>query len=96
MKWMSGLKGFALSLTVLLAACGEVEDARRFAFDKFVANNRVGSGPDYWLVKYNAFAQYERIALVFGFVEDFGFCQEVADLYMRKYPMDKYSCEKAN
>jgi len=96
MKWMRGFKALAIALAALLSSCGEAGDARRFAFEKFIANNRVGSAPDYWLVKYNALAQYERVALVFGFIEDFAFCQEVAELYMRKYPSDHYSCEKAN
>ncbi|MEP9349191.1 hypothetical protein [Xanthobacter sp. KR7-225] len=96
MKWGNGVKAAALSLSALLVSCGDTEDARRFAFEKFITNNRVGSAPDYWLVKYNALSQYERVALVFGFMEDFAFCQEVAELYMRKYPMDHYSCEKAN
>lgn len=93
MKWSWAV---ALTLVLFIASCGDGDNARRYAFEKVVANNRIGSGSDYWLVKYNLFAQHERVGLIFGFVDDFGFCAEIAEMYMRRYPADRYSCEKAN
>ena len=51
-----------------------------------------GEKGDYHLVKVS-FAGAHPVALMFGFVDDASFCEEVAELYMRRYPGDLYRCE---
>ncbi len=76
-------------------SCDSSYEAQRTKFEKFVKAGKIGSSSDVYLVK-NGAAGPERIALIFGFMDDFSFCREVAELYVKKYPRDSYSCELAN
>lgn len=64
--------------------------------ETFASKNKMGSDSDYFLVKYNLLNEWEKVALVFGFMNDAEFCKEVAEMYMQKYPLSKYSCVRAN
>ncbi len=55
---------------LLLAGCNDKLENQRVTLDKFVEKNRFGSGSDAWLTKYNALGDWERVALVFGFMDD--------------------------
>lgn len=85
-----------VAICLILAGCKDDLDSQRATLDRFVAKNRYGSDADVWLVKHNAFGEWEKVALVFGFLDDRSFCDEIAALYTRKYPADKYRCDKAN
>ena len=75
-----------------LAACTwDTFEDRREAFQRQVAKSPIGISPDYYLTKNGD----DRVALVFGMGDDFEFCTELADLYMSRYPLDKYSCVPA-
>ena len=39
---------------------------------------------------------WEKVTLVFGLTDDSEFCDDLAQLYMGKYPLDKYRCMPAN
>lgn len=80
----------------LLFACEESYTDQFKKFEARVAANRLGSSADYWVVKHNALGQWEKVALVFGFMDDRKFCGEVIELYMRRYPSDRYMCLPAN
>jgi hypothetical protein len=73
-----------------------VNETQLGLLEKFVAWNKVGQSSDIWIVKNNMFGQNEKVALVFGFMDDSEFCREVADLYMKRYPASRYSCALAN
>ncbi len=66
------------------------------AFEKKVSKNRIGSGADVWIEKFNFGSEWEKTALVFGYIDDWSFCQDVVTLYMQKYPVDRYRCVTAN
>jgi hypothetical protein len=57
-----------------------------------IAKNEIGVSQNVWLVKRNAFGEYEKTTLVFGYMDDFAFCAEIAQLYMQNFPPDEYSC----
>lgn len=57
----------------------------------FVKANRIGSGQDVWLVK-STFAT-EKVAVFFGYVDDWAACYEFMTFYVQRYPADRYSCE---
>lgn len=78
-----------------LSGCGQSYEAQTSRLEKFVSLHKIGSSQDYYLVKAGA-SGYENVALVYGFADDFEFCLEVADLYMQKYPGDRYTCAHAN
>lgn len=86
----------ALLTGLLLAGCSDdLEDQQR-RLEKFVQSNRIGSHADVWLVKTSSVFPNDRVALIFGFMDDFEFCYEIAELYMKKYPGDLYACAYAN
>jgi hypothetical protein len=84
-----------VSTTLFVFGCDNSHEAQREKFDKFVVKNRVGSSSDSWLIKVGAFGP-EKVALIFGFTDDQSFCREIAELYMKKHPMDTYRCELGN
>lgn len=86
----------ALRGVVVLVGCKDSLEDQVAAWEKFVSKNRYGSDADVWLVKHNAFGDWERVALIFGFTDDRSFCDDVATLHMKKYPADRYRCDKAN
>ena len=61
-----------------------------------VKKNKIGMTPDYWLTKTNFAGQPDRVALIFGVIGDREFCEDLANLYMGKYPADRYYCTAAN
>lgn len=67
-------------------------------FEAFVAENRPTAYPSYWLAYLNRMDQLENVTLVFGFVDNQGFCEDIARLYMERYPSEagRYFCTAAN
>lgn len=87
----------ALVLTsVALLSCEENYDDKLKRFVAGVSGNRLGGSSDYWIMKHNAFGQWEKVALVFGFMDDLKFCDDVIQLYMRWNPPERYMCMPAN
>ena len=95
--------GFAMGLLAWLffgdlypriAASFESDKLTRqhYMLERFVADNPVGSDRDVWIIKNNAYGMSEKVGLIFGFMDDFQFCFEVAQLYMERYPRDSYEC----
>lgn len=93
---MKRLTACAIIVAILLAGCSDSLQDQMARLEKFVNAHQYGSSKDVWLIKKNAFGDFEKVALVFGFMSDREFCEEVADLYMKKYPADKYICFPAN
>lgn len=88
--------GALLAPGVVLVGCKDSLEDQVATWEKFVSKNRYWSDADVWLMKHNAFGDWERVALIFGFTDDRSFCDDVAALYMKKYPADRYRCDKAN
>lgn len=91
LKWVA-----AITALLAISGCSESYEDQTAALEKFTQKTRVGTSADVWLMKHNFFGEWEKVTLVFGFTDDFDFCQEIADLYMGKYPTDRYSCFLAN
>ena len=51
------------------------------------------SYPAYWLEE-KILGQWERVALVFGYVDDKGVCEEWAAWRQSRYPADEYRCSQ--
>lgn len=86
----------AVAIALALGACSEDLDKQHQRLAKHVRENKIGSSQDFWLVKHNMFGEFERVGLIFGFMDDREFCEEISALYMRKFPADRYSCAPAN
>lgn len=63
------------------------------ALEEFARQNRIGSGQDVWLTKLNAFNEIEKVALFFGYWDDWDACDEFKTFYVQRYPSDDYRCE---
>lgn len=79
-----------------LSACTPSLDDQQDKLGRFVAKNRYGSSPDYYLVRLSGIAGPERVALMYAMTDDLEFCSEIAGFYMEKYPESRYTCEKGN
>jgi len=75
----------------VLGACSNDFEDQRAQLLKAAARHQVGSAPDYVLTKYN-FGEPDPVAVVFGMLDDYEFCAELADTYMKRYPADTYVC----
>jgi hypothetical protein len=89
-----------LSVFTLLAlsACGsgnnEIEGMKDL--ESYVAKNRIGADEDQWIEMQNMTGQWERVGLVFGFLGDFGECQNaIAGLKKVNFARE-YRCVPAN
>ena len=83
-----------LSLSTTASAGDPEEDIKHL--DRFVSRNPYGSSKDQWIEKYNVFDQWEKVGIVFGFMDDYEFCDDVIKMYMARYPTDRYRCNRAN
>lgn len=63
---------------------------------ELVKKKKIGQTQDYWLTKSNIAGEPDRVALVFGLWGDLEFCEDLASLYMGKYPASRYYCLAAN
>ena len=90
------MKRFAVVAALLLAGCsGGTEQDSWQRLEAFAAENRVGAGADYFLVKDSVIGT-EAVALIYGMADDYGMCLELAELYVQRYPGDSYTCRRAN
>ena len=90
------MRFLTIVLFAFLASCSDSLEDQAAKLETFVKNNRYGSGGDVWLVKRNAFGDHEKVSLVFGFLDDFEFCTEVAAMYNQRYPNASLYCAFAN
>lgn len=68
---------------------------QRATLETFIERKKVGASGDVWLVKGNLGVE-DRVALFFGYLDDWDACYEFAKFYMERYPLDTYSCRSAN
>lgn len=83
------------ALLLALTGCGSQleREFRRLAW--FVGWNQVGASQDYWLVK-RSFGVDDPVALMFGYMNDFAGCYEIAELLNQRYPSAGFICKPAN
>lgn len=70
------------------------EDQRK-SLDDFVKRGKIGTSGDVWLVKQNL-GEDDRVALFFGYLDDFGACWEFMQAHSHEFPTDVYACQAAN
>tara|TARA_R110000868_G_scaffold409855_2_gene696274 strand:- start:1295 stop:1597 length:303 start_codon:yes stop_codon:yes gene_type:complete len=88
-----------LSLLIIVAAslasCERSTASEVAALTKHVQRNQVGSGPDYWLELHNMSGDWEKVALVMGYYDDYDGCQDIASSLHERFGRD-YRCAPAN
>ena len=93
-----GLALVAVAFVSFIAGQNEKGDyisGSQALFD-LVKSNKIGSAPDYWIVKLDAFDHLDKVGLIFGYMGDDEACHDFIKLYEMKYPNAKYFCQKAN
>lgn len=80
---------------LILAGCGDSYDDQVDRLDKHLSSGRIGSSADIWLVK-RSYGVDDRVALVFGYLDDFATCLELANMLNARYPSANYTCRPAN
>lgn len=79
-----------------LASCSDSYEKQQQALESYINKKQLGSSKDYWLTKKNMFGDWEKTALIFGYMDDYDVCTDLAAMYMMKYPADTYNCMPAN
>lgn len=87
---------FVAAAALVLVGCSDSLEDQTARLEKFAKANKYGTSNDYWLVKNSPIAGPNKVALVFGLMDDREFCEDLARLYMNKYRGDRYTCLSAN
>lgn len=86
-----------LTLLLLATACGSEGDVPGYdALLKHVEKNRVGQDSDHWIEMGSIGGGWERVGLIFGYIDDYAECQKaIAGLKLANYARE-YRCVPAN
>ncbi len=85
-----------LVATTLGLAAGD-NDTEVKTLDTLLTWIQVGSSQDQWLEHKSRLSnEWDRVALVFGYVDDFEACSDVVDGLIATYPKARYRCVPAN
>ncbi len=84
-----------LALLLFSAACGDNLASQQKTLDQFAKRNQVGNSADYWLELQNAFGEWERVALVTGYYDDYSGCMDIARSLQSEFGR-QYRCTPAN
>ena len=88
-----------LSLLIILGAplvaCERSTDSEVAALTKHVQRNQIGDEPNYWLELHNMSGDWEKVALVMGYYDDYEGCQDIASSLHERFGRD-YRCTPAN
>ncbi|MBY9066099.1 hypothetical protein K1X12_04265 [Hyphomonas sp. WL0036] len=95
MTWGLLSRFYPVLALLIASACSADLDAQQAKLDNFVAGNQIGSSNDYWLEMFNLAGEWERVALIYGYFEDYSGCSDIADALMKEYSRE-YRCIPAN
>lgn len=92
-KILCGAAG--LGILSVLSACSDNLAAQQNKLDQFVARHQVGSSNDFWLELFNVAGEWERVALVTGYFDDYSGCMDIARSLTNEFGR-QYRCSPAN
>ena len=96
LKFLGVLVGLgAVGLGVLLFLATREKPTTGEAIEKFVNEDIKGSG-SYWLEMENSFAQWEKMILVFGYVDDRTPCNSIQKIAAADAPNRQFRCVRAD
>ena len=76
---------FTLLAILPLVACNSDYDDQRADLEEFAKRKQIGQSGDYWLSK-GSFGVPDNVVLVFGYLDDYAACSELADILNDRYP----------
>jgi hypothetical protein len=77
------------------SGCGDSYEKQVDRLEKHVQNDKIGGSTDHWLVK-GSTGEMDRVALFFGYMDDFAACHEVATMLNQRHPNGRFGCWPAN
>ena len=86
-----------IAAVIGLTSCGGDDGIEGYdALSRHVEGNRVGGGSDQWIEMVNIAGAYERVGLIFGYVDDRQACLEAIAGMREANPGREYVCTPAN
>ena len=93
-----------LGSAFVLASCGDNRQPKRISDDdlaEYISAHKIGEmsiGSDYWLEKKvgGTLNTWGKVSLVFGYVDNFQPCEELAVYWENTYSGVEYRCTPAN
>ncbi len=86
----------AIALSIL-AGCDESYDDQLSRLKSYVAERKVGNSSDVWLEQASGLqpGQWDEIALIFGFADDYAACVDFKNAYTNTHPLIELRCVPA-
>ena len=84
------------ALSIALSGCGGSYERQIKTLEAVIRWIQVGNSNDYWLEMKNALGQWERVALVFGYWDDYEGCKDIIRLLGKENYAREYRCVPAN
>lgn len=87
-----------LALVVAAFAIAHEAPARMDGIETAAARGKKGFTRDYYILQHSRMdpSRWDRVALVYGYGDDFEACRDYVAAYMAKYPLIEVVCEPAN
>jgi hypothetical protein len=84
-------------LAFTLSACEET-DSEMKSLEAVIQSVRIGASPgsDQWMEFKNSAGEWERVALVFGYWDDYEGCKDIIDIVGKVNYARQYRCVPAN
>lgn len=92
----AGVVAVLLVMTLVIWWHSSRDSSPYGALVRQVERDHVGSANDQWLEMKNLAGKWERVGLVFGYIDDFGACTDIATGLKMVNPVREYRCAGAN
>ena len=94
---MKGLGKIAAVFMTAIALSGCDYDSDLNLLETTMKWNQVGESRDQWLEQRSTLRnEWDKVALIFGFADDYDGCTDIANGMAAKFPLSRYRCVPAN
>lgn len=85
------------AMALMLIGCGDDELVKGHNdLKRHVETHKVGHSADQWIEMVNGAGEWERVGLIFGYVDDYGECLKSIAGLKRANSLREYRCVPAN
>lgn len=84
-------------ITVSVIGCSDSYERQTSTLETLLLWVQMGSSKDYFLQKKSSISpDWDSIAIIYGYGDDYSACREVAELLMQKHYRAEFRCVPAN